>query len=155
MSVALNIPDNRKHHLNITAKVYDIGKLAIPHEILYAPRQLNKEETFEVQQHVNIGVQEILRFHKIFRPILSLVKFHHERWDGSGYPWELKQEEIPLESRMLGIVDTFKAMITERPYRQRLHLQDAVREIVQLKGSLFDPNLVSIFVQILQSLKKP
>jgi len=146
----LGLPDSKMHHLQMAAKIYDIGKFAIPGPILYAPRELNDEERFEIQQHVNIGVQEILKNFKMFFPTLSIIKFHHERWNGSGYPWQLKEEEIPVESRILGLVDSFKALISDRPYRPRLHLKNAVEELVRGKGELFDPDIIHIYLQILQ-----
>ncbi|MBN2433285.1 MAG: HD domain-containing protein [Acidobacteria bacterium] len=148
----LGMPESKLHYLQIAAKIYDVGKFAIPGQILYAPRELSEEERFQIQQHVNIGVQEILKNFKMFFPTLSIIKFHHERWNGTGYPWQLKEEEIPVESRILGLVDTFKALISDRPYRPRLHLKNAVEELVRGKGELFDPDIINLYLQILQSV---
>jgi hypothetical protein len=149
----LGLPESKMHYLRISAKIYDIGKFAIPGDILYAPRELNEEERFEIQQHVNIGVQEILKNFKVFFPTLSIIKFHHERWNGTGYPWQLKEEEIPVESRILGLVDSFRALISDRPYRPRLPLKSAVDAVMLGKGELFDPEIVDLYLQILQRVK--
>ena len=130
--------------LKFAALFYDIGKFYIKGEILYAPRQLKEEEKKNVVEHVNVGVVEILMPHKIFNPILKTIKFHHENWDGSGYPWQLKGDEIPIESRILFLVDSFKALVTNRPYRKRSAIFDALKIINSLKNKHFDPKLVEI-----------
>jgi HD-GYP domain-containing protein (c-di-GMP phosphodiesterase class II) len=150
MADALSIAETKKLYLVVAAKIYDIGKIAIDHEILSAERSLDKEELFEIQQHVNIAVQNILKSFKIFHPVLSIIKFHHERWDGSGYPWQLKNEEISVESQIIGLLDSLKAMISDRPYRPRMPLQQALNEIIQNKDRLFNPELVDVLLKILK-----
>ncbi len=144
---ALNLGDSRLQGLLIAARIYDIGKFAMPQELLYAPRPLDDPEMEMIQRHVNVAVQDILKFHRSFHPILGFVKFHHERWDGTGYPWKLKQEEIPIESRILGLVDALKALVTDRPYRRRLSFPEALQEIVKYKAVRYDPQLVTMLAQ--------
>ncbi len=134
--------------LKFASLFYDIGKFYVEGKILYAPRNLKQEEKKNIVEHVNVGVIEILMPHKIFNPVLKVIKFHHENWDGSGYPWQLKEDEIPIESRILFLVDSFKALITNRPYRKRSDIYEALKIINSLKKKHFDPKLVKILNEI-------
>jgi len=89
----------------------------------------------------------------VFAPLLAIIKFHHERWDGSGYPWKLKQEEIPEEARILGLVDVFKALATDRPYRARRPLGEVLDSMRQMRGSLFQAELVDALLRVVEDLK--
>lgn len=140
----VKLPDAKLRHLQIAARIYDIGKFAVRPDILFAPRVLSQPERLEVMNHVKAGVQDILKFHKIFAPVIPIIKFHHERWDGSGYPWHLKGEEIPLESQVLGISDVLRAMLTDRPYRPRMPLPEAIAQLRTQQGTLFDARLVEL-----------
>ncbi len=149
MGEALEMNGQKQRALLLAAKVYDLGKFAIPQSVLHAPRELTPAEKQVVMGHVNTAVQDILRAHKIFVPVLSFVKFHHERWDGSGYPWHLKKDEIPVEAMILGILDVFRALATDRPFRPRLAAEQARAEIQAGRGRLFDAELVDAFFRIL------
>lgn len=149
----LKIGEQKIRLLVLAARIYDIGKFSIPSEILYAPRILDETEHEAVVNHVKVA-QDILRLHRIFTPLLPIIKFHHERWDGSGYPWRLNGEEIPMESHILGITDVFKALVCDRPYRGRLSLPEAIQVIAKTRGQQFDPKLVDTTLRVLQNLKK-
>lgn len=124
---------------------HDIGKLAIPDEILNKPAALTEEEYEIVKLHPIVG-ETMLTPLDLPDDILAAVRGHHERWDGTGYPDGLKGEEIPLIARMLSIVDSFDAMTGGRPYRDDLSSDDAVAEILNNAGTQFDPFLAEMFV---------
>ncbi|MDK2886651.1 MAG: hypothetical protein PWP54_1214 [Thermosipho sp. (in: thermotogales)] len=128
--------------------VHDIGKLNIPHEILNKPSKLTKEEYEIIKQHPIKGYQ-ILKELEGLSNIAEIVKYHHERWDGKGYPEGLKGEEIPLEVKIIAVADSYDAMTTERPYRKALTKEEAIKELLKNAGTQFDPKVVEVFVQIL------
>jgi polar amino acid transport system substrate-binding protein len=129
--------------------VHDIGKLNIPPEILNKPSKLTKEEYEIIKQHPIKGYQ-ILKELEGLSNIAEIVKYHHERWDGKGYPEGLKGEEIPLEARIIAVADSYDAMTTERPYRKALTKEEAIKELLKNAGTQFDPKVVEVFVQILE-----
>ncbi|MBP7865899.1 MAG: diguanylate cyclase [Acidobacteria bacterium] len=149
----LNLTQPRIRDLLLAAKVYDIGKFLLTDDILYANRPLEEDERQSVREHVGAGVKQVLQPHRIFAPILSPVKFHHERWDGSGYPWNLKGDEIPLESQILGIVDVFKALVTERPYKKRMSMAESMEILNGFKNSMFESQLIDAFFKVVESMK--
>lgn len=131
-------------NLRIAAKLHDIGKIGIPESILLKRGRLNRREQDIMRRHPDIGA-------KILRPIASLrniaviVEHHHERWDGTGYPHQLKGEEIPVESRILAIIDSYHAMISRRAYRNECTPDFALKEIRKGAGTQFDPQLTALF----------
>jgi hypothetical protein len=153
LGAEMRLNDQKIRYLLLAYKIYDIGKFSIPQEVLYAPRALSDAERQLVMSHVSVAVQDILNPHKVFAPLLAIIKFHHERWDGSGYPWKLKQEEIPEEARILGLVDVFKALATDRPYRARRPLGEVLDSMRQMRGSLFQAELVDALLRVVEDLK--
>jgi diguanylate cyclase (GGDEF)-like protein len=153
LGAEMNLSEQKIRYLLLAYKIYDVGKFSIPQDILYAPRALNEAERQLVMNHVSVAVQDILNPHKVFAPLLAIIKFHHERWDGSGYPWKLKQEEIPLEARIIGLVDVFKALATDRPYRPRRPLPEVLVSLRQMRGSLFEAELVDALLRVVEDLK--
>ena len=103
-----------------------------------------------MKTHTTIG-QRISSVSAELKPISDLILLHHEKWDGSGYPMGLSGEAIPIECRILALVDAFDAMTNDRPYRKALSFDDAINEIIKCKGSHFDPELVDIFLEILSN----
>lgn len=136
-------------HLRVAALLHDIGKIGIPEAILNKNGFLNEEERKIIQQHPLIGA-------RIIEPISELafsnlgIKYHHERYDGSGYPEGLKGEAIPLIAAIISVADCFDAMTTDRPYHRAFSSQEAINEIVRLKGAQFNPQLVDLFVELFQ-----
>jgi diguanylate cyclase (GGDEF)-like protein len=153
LGLEMSLNEQKLRYLSLAYKVYDVGKFTVPQDILYAPRVLSDVERQAAMNHVNVAVQDILNPHKVFAPLLAIVKFHHERWDGSGYPWKLKQEEIPLEARILGLVDVFKALATDRPYRARRPVPEALDIIRKMKNTLFETVLVDALLHVVEDLK--
>lgn len=129
------------------ALVHDIGKLGIPDHILGKPGKLEPEEFRRIQSHVSIGT-EILSPIPFPFPVVEVVRTHHERWDGLGYPQGLRGEEIPMGGRIIAIVDVFDALTSNRPYRRALTHEEALRILQDEGGRQFDPNLVALFEQI-------
>lgn len=145
---AMDLPKQKLDDLRLFAKFHDIGKVGIADSILFKPGPLTPSETIEMRRHSEIG-------HRIAQsaPDLALIADwilkHHEWWNGEGYPIGLKGEEIPLECRILAIVDAYDAMTSDRPYRSALSQVEAVAELERCAGTQFDPVLVKKFLKIL------
>ena len=125
---------------------HDIGKIGIPDAILQKAGKLTDEEYHDIKNHPSIG-EHILQPAKIFNDIIPMVKHHHERFDGRGYPSGLAGENIPLYARIVCVADSFDAMTSDRSYRPRYTLFKALEELEKCKGTQFDPKLVDLFVK--------
>ena len=132
--------------------LHDIGKIGIPESILNKPGPLTDEEWAIMRTHPLIGVQVVTPI-KFLGEAVAIIRSHHERWDGRGYPENLKGEEIHLAARIFSVVDTFDAMTSDRPYRKGLPVSVAMEEIERCGGSQFDPELSKAFVELCEELK--
>jgi diguanylate cyclase (GGDEF)-like protein/PAS domain S-box-containing protein len=141
----LGLPSDDIKQLSLAGLFHDIGKISIPDAVLEKPEKLTPEEYEIIKTHTQIGYQ-ILRAADQYSDLAIHARSHHERWDGKGYPQGLKRDEIPFFSRIIGIVDAFEAMTSERPYKKPLSIEKAVEELKRCSGSQFDPTLVPIFV---------
>jgi two-component system, cell cycle response regulator len=128
------------------AELHDIGKMAVPDAILEKPASLDDREREMIRQHTVVG-ERILAVAPALRKIGKLVRYSHERWDGTGYPDKLKGEEIPLGARIIAVCDAFDAMTTDRPYQPAIALDDALTELRRCAGTQFDPDVVEVFCQ--------
>jgi putative nucleotidyltransferase with HDIG domain len=133
--------------LTIGATLHDIGKIGVPDCILNKPGPLDHEEYEVMRQHPEMGAR-MLDGIPFLKPILPYVLYHHERWDGSGYPRGLKVNEIPLEGRLLAIADTVDAVLSNRPYRKANTPEKAIEELTRFKGVQFDPVLTDMFIDL-------
>ena len=132
---------------NYACLLHDVGKVQIPDSILTKPTRLSKKEFDVIKTHPAVG-EEALRNMKGLESCLDVVRYHHERWDGMGYPDQLKGEDIPLLARVTSIADAFDAMTSTRSYRPAMDLEIAYQQIVDGSGTQFDPNLVEVFIKI-------
>jgi putative nucleotidyltransferase with HDIG domain len=134
--------DKKKlHNLHLMGLLHDIGKINIPESILGKASELTKEEYELIKTHTVVGARMIEKVEGL-EELKSGVLYHHERWDGKGYPTQIKELEIPLESRILAIADAFDAMTSTRAYRNAISDKEAFKRIVEGKGTQFDPDLV-------------
>ncbi|MDX6642711.1 MAG: hypothetical protein QOD76_673 [Solirubrobacteraceae bacterium] len=128
------------------AELHDIGKMAVPDAVLEKPASLDEREREMIRQHTVVG-ERILAVAPALRSIGRLVRFSHERWDGSGYPDGLAGEEIPLGARIIAVCDAFDAMTSDRPYQRAVSLDEALSELRACAGSQFDPRVVETFCE--------
>lgn len=133
--------------LVLLAKVHDLGKVGIPDQILNKPGPLSPDEWAVMKQHSDIGFR-IATSSPDLAGVADLILKHHEHWDGSGYPLGLEKEDIPIECRLLAIVDAFDAMTNERPYAPEKSREEALNEIRECAGNQFDPHLVKVFLSL-------
>jgi HD-GYP domain-containing protein (c-di-GMP phosphodiesterase class II) len=147
LAIEMGFDEERTFIVHISAHLHDIGKIGIRDSILHKPGKLEREEIIEIQRHSQIGY-EILRKVKAFQGIALIVKHHHERFDGKGYPDGLKGEEIPIESRIITVADSFDAMVSPRPYRREMNIEEAMREISFHSGEQFDPEVATVIQRL-------
>nr|WP_044731413.1 diguanylate cyclase [Geobacillus kaustophilus] len=139
------LTDHERQTLVLGALIHDIGKIEVPRDILNKRGKLEKHEWEIIKKHVTWG-REIVAAEKRFDDLLPLVELHHERYDGKGYPYGLKGEEIPKLARILCIIDSFDAMTTERPYQPTKTFEEALEEIERCAGTQFDPVYAAKFI---------
>jgi diguanylate cyclase (GGDEF)-like protein/putative nucleotidyltransferase with HDIG domain len=148
LAVRLNLPEESQRALRIAGLLHDIGKLAVPDEILKKPAPLTADEYQVMQRHVVIG-EVLIREVPQLKEVIQAVACHHERYDGSGYPRGLKGDQIPLIGRIIAIADSYSAMCLDRPYRKGMSHDRVLSEFIAGGGIQFDPGLTEVFVQLL------
>jgi len=137
-----------------SSQLHDIGKIAVKDEILKKPGKLTDEEFAEIKKHPACGEEIIEKIkhntneHEFLEHAKIFAGSHHEKWDGTGYPKGLKGREIPLQGRLMAIADVYDALVSERPYKKAFSHEDAVKIISESNGTHFDPDLVSVFLEI-------
>jgi len=146
----LELSDDDLNKLKIGGLFHDVGKIGIPDSILLKTEKLTNDEYSEIKNHPTIGVH-ILSNATIFQDIIPIVRHHHERFDGHGYPSQLKGENIPLFARIAAVADTFDAMTSRRSYRNALSLDIVKEEIAKCSGTQFDPEIANVFLDILEN----
>lgn len=149
--LALGLSDGEMDELALLATLHDIGKIAIPEGIILEPGNLSPEEWELIWKHPEVGYR-IARSSPELAPIAEAILSHHEWWDGSGYPRGLEGEDIPLNSRIIAIVDAYDAMTQGRPYKKALSHQKALQKLQEMGGSQFDPNLIGMFIRLIERL---
>ncbi len=146
----MGLNERERKDLEVAAILHDVGKIAIPEKILHKRENLSKDEINIIQQHPIYG-EKILKPVVELNEIAKVIRHHHERYDGSGYPDKLKSLEIPIGSRIMAVADTYDAIISERPYRKANSHNFAVKEIVNCSGNQFDPEVVEHFIEVAKS----
>lgn len=145
----MGLPDAQADMLLRAARLHDVGKIGIPDGILLKTTRLTPPEYEVVKNHTVVGAQLLSGGRSPFMKMAELIALtHHERWDGTGYPQGLKCDQIPIESRILSVADTFDALTHDRAHRRARPAADAVNEIVSHSGKQFDPNVVLAFLRL-------
>lgn len=144
----LHLHQNIMDRIQLLTQFHDIGKVGIPDSILKKPANLSPDEWKVMKTHTTIG-ERIANESSELKEISHLILKHHEKWDGSGYPLGLLGDDIPIECRILSIVDSFDAMTNDRPYRAALSFGTAIEEIINCSGTQFDPDLVEVFTDVI------
>jgi diguanylate cyclase (GGDEF)-like protein/putative nucleotidyltransferase with HDIG domain len=147
IATELGLSVDRVEQLRQAGFLHDIGKLGIPEAILHKPARLTTEEYETIKMHPALGA-EFLEMCQGLRHVAPLVRHHHERWDGKGYPDRLKGEEISLEARILAVCDAVEAMASDRPYRKGMSLTEVINEVKRCSGTQFDPAVAEAFCLI-------
>jgi len=135
--------------LRYTFHVYDLGLAKVGHNIIHQPRELTHEDRFNVEQHTIIG-NDMLKPIEFIPRVRDAVLYHHENYDGTGYPGRLAGEEIPIDARILRVADTFRALVSHRPYQKQYTIGEAIEVLKHRSGSLFDPRVVEAFIESVQ-----
>lgn len=146
----LGISSDDMYALRIGGLFHDIGKIGIPDYILTKKDKLTDEEYEQIKKHPLIG-EQILSNATIFSDIIPIVKYHHERFDGNGYPEHLKGEAIPLLARIVSVADAFDAMASRRPYRNNVEINKIIEEISKNKNTQFDPAIADALLEIIKN----
>ena len=149
----LKVSEEELEALRAASLLHDIGKLAVPEHIISKPGKLTPEEFEKMKIHPIVGA-EILERVQFPYPVVPIVRAHHEKWDGSGYPFGLRGEEIPMGARILAAVDCLDALASDRQYRRALPLDDAMRHVEMESGTSFDPAVVSVLKKHYQELER-
>ncbi len=145
--------------IGVAAMLHDIGKIQIPDEVLLKPGQLNREERKVIKQHAEIGAHILEEIHENaekndFLPMaINIAKYHHEKWDGTGYPEGLKGKDIPLCARIVSLIDIFDTLTGERCYKIAYTIEESLKIIEECKGIYFDPHIVDIFMKVHKQLR--
>ena len=143
----LGVPRERLDAVRFGGLFHDIGKIAVPDSILSKPGALNDEEYARVQRHPADGAEIVGHFSRLHEAV-PLIRHHHERWDGNGYPDKLAGTDIPIEACVVGLADAWDAMTTDRPYRPALSVEEAAAEVRRCRGTQFAPDVVDAFFTV-------
>jgi HD-GYP domain-containing protein (c-di-GMP phosphodiesterase class II) len=151
ISKEMRLSKEQCENIYIGGLLHDIGKIGIPESILSKPARLTESEFENIKQHPELGF-EIVKYNSAFKNsgIIDMVLYHHERYDGKGYPNGLKGEGIPLAARIISVADSFDAMVSKRVYKNEMDLEYAMSEIENNKGTQFDPQIADVFLNLLQ-----
>ena len=150
VGVRLGCEETQLAVLRLGGALHDVGKLVVSEAVLNKPGQLTAEELAEVRGHPEAGAR-MVALDRSLRPALPSVLYHHERWDGLGYPTGRAGSEIPFGARILAVADCFDAMTSTRPYRAALPPEQAIDEVDRCAGTQFDPDVALVFLEAWQS----
>jgi putative nucleotidyltransferase with HDIG domain len=145
LAVELGLSRQQQDQIRLAGLVHDIGKIGVPEEILHKPGKLSEVEFEFIKEHPTIG-EKILKPIISDRQVLAIVRCHHERFAGGGYPEGISGEDIPLGARLMAVADAYDAMTSSRPYRNALSPKKAISQLLASRGSQFDPEVVDLFI---------
>jgi len=149
LGLTLGFSENERARLKTAALLHDIGKIGIPDRILQKHERLSREDYAIIKRHPEIGAK-ILKSIGSFKGLVPPIYYHHERYDGKGYPQGLKSEQIPLAARIIAIADSFDAMTSSRSYRNALSFDLALAELESSRERQLDPRLTDAFIELLR-----
>jgi len=147
----MHLDEKQVESLKYASLLHDTGKADIPLEILTKTTKLTPHEYSIIKRHPVKGAQ-ILRPLQILKPVIPMIMHHHERFDGTGYPSRLKKGQIPQGARVMAVADAFEAMVYGRPYRERMDVNSAIKEIKKKSGQQFDPKVVEAFLKVIKKI---
>jgi len=146
--LGMKLDQKARDKMGAALRLHDLGKMFIPDEILLKPAKLTDEEYTIMKTHAARGAAILDRIDE-FKDVARAVRYHHEKYDGSGYPEGIKGEEIPIGARIISVVDAFHAMVSDRCYHKGIPLEDALDELRRCAGGHFDPKVVEAFIRCL------
>jgi len=149
----MHLDEKNRESLKYASLLHDAGKIDVPMEILTKTTKLTAREYRIIKKHPVMGAQ-MLRPFQMLKPVIPIIMHHHEKYNGTGYPSRLKKGQIPLGARVMAVADTFEAMVYGRPYRERVDVDSAIKEIKSKSGTQFDPKVVEAFLKIGKSYYK-
>ena len=149
---AINLPEKEVERIKLGALLHDVGKIGIPETVLQKEGPLSDEEWKIMKQHPSIGAEKVLMPNRMLRDLIPVVKYHHERIDGKGYPEGLSDGNIPLAAKIVAIADTYHALTSDRPYRKGMNLEKAISILEEGAGTQWDADLIRTFISIAPSL---
>jgi len=149
----MHLDEKQIESLKYASLLHDAGKVDIPLEILTKTTKLTPKEYRIIKRHPLKGAQ-ILRPLQILRPVIPIIMHHHEKYNGTGYPSRLKKGQIPQGARIMAVADAFEAMVYGRPYRERMDINSAIKEVKKKSGTQFDPKVVEAFLKVAKKIKK-
>jgi HD-GYP domain-containing protein (c-di-GMP phosphodiesterase class II) len=144
----LNLPKNEIEHIRKAAILHDIGKVGISETILLKKSKLTAREFETIKKHPQLSADIIRPLH-FLRGTIPLILHHHERWDGKGYPHGLKEHEIPIGARIIAVVDAYRSLTANRPYRKAYSKNSLMKILRRESGTKFDPQVTAVFLKIL------
>jgi len=153
LGAEIHLNEKQLQSLKYASLLHDAGKADIPAEILTKTTKLTDEEYNIIKKHPVKGAQ-ILRPLQVLRPAIPIIMYHHEKYNGTGYPSQLKGGQIPLGARIMSVADAFEAMVYGRPYRQRMDITSAIKEVKKKSGTQFDPKVVEAFLRVIKKFNK-
>ena len=155
LAVTMGLPREETACVHVAGHLHDIGKIGVPDAVLGKPGRLEPDEWRRMQAHPAIGADILAPLDCLARTgIVEMVRAHHERFDGSGYPDGLKGREIPLGARVISVADSLSAMLQTRPYRPAMGFAEARREIARCSGSQFDPDVADAFLAVADDIRQ-
>jgi putative nucleotidyltransferase with HDIG domain len=147
LAKAFQFTEEQITHIRRGALLHDIGKMAIPDHILLKNGPLDAGERETIEKHVRFGIEMVSSI-QFLEPALDVLCYHHEKWDGKGYPFKLRGDQIPLSARIFAVADVWDALTSDRPYRPALSRDKALDIIISLAGKHFDPDVIDMFLKL-------